>query len=497
MSGGLVMILNREKILELARAFIDEGKYDKAIREYEKILLADPNDLRVKLRIGELYTKRKQITEAIRIYREVAEAYAAEGFYLKAVTVYKNILRLNPSYTDINERLAMLYEKMGLTTDAVRQYDILATALDIKGPAERVIEIRSKIVKLNPTDGSARIRLAELYQREGKMEEAIGQYEEYAKQLEKPDADQKKLADLYEKILSYRPEKNEMLRKLISICMNLGDTRRALKWLDSCAEITERDPDLLALQANIYSSQNQSETARTKYMLLADLQAEKGNINAALNAYCQILVLLPDEEDRLARRVEDLKAGALIEIVERAKKQREEIEDEVRKEEEAERGNAPVHVPKRPKHEAHMTEEDLRADAQPKRPEVLEQLPQQKMEITQRQSADVAYDLGFVYQGMGLTDESYQELTRAKEIYEDCIAHGTKDADIPERIAKIETVLNAKVEPSVDLKGLVLEDSSRGKKHAIRTKPEKKPSLPNGAKSDSTTTGRKKKVSFF
>ena len=35
-------ILNKEKILELAKAYSDEGKFDKAIREYEKILLADP-----------------------------------------------------------------------------------------------------------------------------------------------------------------------------------------------------------------------------------------------------------------------------------------------------------------------------------------------------------------------------------------------------------------------------------------------------------------------
>ena len=47
-------ILNKEKILEQARIFIDEGRFDKAIREYEMILLADPADLRVKLKVAEL-----------------------------------------------------------------------------------------------------------------------------------------------------------------------------------------------------------------------------------------------------------------------------------------------------------------------------------------------------------------------------------------------------------------------------------------------------------
>ena len=111
-------ILNKEKILELARLFIEEGKYDKAIKEYEKILIADPADMRVKLRIAELYAKRKQIADAIRVYREVAKAYTHEGFYLKAVTVYKNVLKLNPSLIEVNEKLAELYEKMGLVGDA-------------------------------------------------------------------------------------------------------------------------------------------------------------------------------------------------------------------------------------------------------------------------------------------------------------------------------------------------------------------------------------------
>ncbi|HPM41306.1 MAG TPA: tetratricopeptide repeat protein, partial [bacterium] len=191
-------ILNKDKILEAARAFIEEGKFDKAIREYEKILLADPSDMRVKLRVAELYTKRRQINDAIRIYREVADAYAAEGFYLKAVTVHKNILRLNPSLSDTNEQLALLYEKMGLMNDAVRQYDILASSLDLKGQKDRVIEIRNKIVRLVPKDGSARVKLAEIYQREGRMEEAIDQYEEYAKQVEESGGEKGKLADLFE-----------------------------------------------------------------------------------------------------------------------------------------------------------------------------------------------------------------------------------------------------------------------------------------------------------
>ena len=447
-------ILNKDKILEAARAFIEEGKFDKAIREYEKILLADPSDMRVKLRVAELYTKRRQINDAIRIYREVADAYAAEGFYLKAVTVHKNILRLNPSLSDTNEQLALLYEKMGLMNDAVRQYDILASSLDLKGQKDRVIEIRNKIVRLVPKDGSARVKLAEIYQREGRMEEAIDQYEEYAKQVEESGGEKGKLADLFEKILAHRPEKHDMLRKLIYIYEDLGDHKKSLRCLEAGKSLVEGDAELLSLMARIYASQNQNETARSKYMALAELEAASGNGEAALDAYFEILVLLPDEEDRLARRVEELKAGALPEIALRARQRREEMEREEmkRQEEEAakeasagkagkeettEDGAAPSGKP--PARTAQETRAPQAPQRQPEQAPAPSRAPAQKPEAkADRKAADAAFDLGLVYRRMGLSEEASAEFEKAREIYAACLAGGERDPDIAERLSQIE-----------------------------------------------------------
>jgi pilus assembly protein FimV len=434
---GSKEILNKEKILEQARAFINEGKFDKAIREYEKILLVDPQDLRVKLRVAELYTKRKQISEAIRIYREVADAYSHEGFYLKAVTVYKNVLRLNPSLIEINEQLGELYEKMGLTSDAVRQYDILASALDLKGDVGRVLDIRSKIVKLNPKDGSARIRLAELYQREGRTDEAIDQYEEYSKQLEEAGVHTSKLADLYEKILSYRPERQDMMRRLIAIYEEQGNHKGALKWLEQGKDFVEEDPDLLSLQARIYALQNQNETARTKFMLLADLYKEAGKVEGVLDAYCQVLILFPDEEDHLSKRVEEIKPGALPGLSAQAQKRREELEaEEERREAAEEAGKAKPKegepLPPKPK-EAGPPEVAVPTPPAPSAPN--------------RKEADAQFNLGMVYLKTGLDKEAKAELEKAEAIYSRCLEAGVTDPLVKERLERIQSILSG--EPSV------------------------------------------------
>lgn len=447
-------ILNKEKILDQAKAFIDEGKFDKAIREYEKIALADPSDLRVKLKIAELYTKRKQITDAIRIYREVSRAYADEGFYLKAVTVHKNILRLNPSLIEINRQLAELYEKMGLIADAVRQYDILASALEHKGESECALEIRSKIVLLNPSDGTARIKLAETYQREGKMDDSIGQYEEHARQLESSGANPARLADVFEKILTHRPERHDMFKKLIGIFEKTGDTKKMLKWLESGKNLVENDPELLGRLARIYAGQNQNETARAKYMRLAELYREKEDIDGALGAYFEILVLLPDEEDRLARIVDELKPGAMADIAGRAAQRRKEIEEETSlKEEELERERMEGAKPKTNKAGAKKTgrEEEITSDIIEKKMEKPKTLA---VKTPNKREAGAAFDLGVVYQRTGLDDEAKAEFEKARGIYEACLSSQAADEDIKKRLAEIESFLAHKSpEPAPERKG--------------------------------------------
>ena len=465
----------------------------------------------MKLRIAELYTKRKQITEAIRIYREVADAYAAEGFYLKAVTVHKNILRLNPSLSETNEQLASLYEKMGLVGDAVRQYDILASSLDAKGQAERVLEIRRRIVQLAPKDGAARIKLAEVCQREGKIEDAIDQYEEYARQLEESGGDRMKLADLFEKILAHRPDRHAMLRKLVAIYDGAGDHKRALRCLENGKELVERDPELLALMARAYAGQNQNETARAKYLMLAELQAEAGNVDEALAAYEGILVLLPEEEDRLARRVEELRPGALAAIAARAARRREELEQEDIRRQQAEEEaretqkkaaedaaktkktdrqpslapqNAPAPEPKPASRPAPATA------AAPERPVA----PKPAAVAPDRSVADAAFDLGLVYRRMGLDDEAAAEFAKAREIYAACLTAGMQDPDIAQRLSQIEASTASEPAPRPGPGAGAREPEERTRK------PESREQGPVGAEQkperDRTPEQRKKKVSF-
>lgn len=399
-------VLNKDKILEAAKDFIAQGKLDKAIKEYEKLLSADPKDMRVKLRVAELFAKQRQVSEAIQAYRFVAESYTRDGFFLKAVTVLKNILRLNPSLSDVNESLAALYEKMGLHKDASYQYEILASAFEQKDKREEALKMRQKLVELFPEEPTYRTRLAESLQREDRKDEAIEQFEILAKQYRKEKKDPKKLVDLYERILPSRPENNEMLTDLVTLYCEMKNYKAALKWLEQKKQAVSLDPYLLSLQAGMYGDLNQLDTARGKYQQLAGLYMERGEILKALEAYEEILVLLPEEAATVRQEVDKIQAGAFEGILKNAgekRKQKEKEEEQKRLDEEVKKLDQ---GPKTTDHGQRTMDYGLKKEEKRKLGE--------KDIASLLKKAKASLGLAQAYQSTGLLDEAKQELNHAK-----------------------------------------------------------------------------------
>ncbi len=423
-------VLNKDKILDAAKDFVTQGKLDKAIREYEKLLAADPSDMRVKLRLAELLAKQRQVPQAIQAYKEVAEQYGHEGFYLKAVTVLKGILRLNPSLSEVNQSLAQLYEKMGLSKDAAHQYQILANAFEQKNEYEKALAARQKMVELFPEEATYRIRLAEAYQREDKKEEAIAQFEVLAKQYKETKQEPKKMIDLYEKILPSRPENKEMFIHLVDLYFEKKDYKAALKWCDQKKQLVAEDPHLLSLQARMYGELNQLDTARSRYQQLAALYGEKGEKEKALEALQEILVLLPEETEAVKEEAEKIEAGQFENILKRAqeKRQRKEKEAEqkaiqeeqerdekARKAEEAKQqpeGKKKVQAAAKP-HPAHVPT----PPAKPAAAKVVPAKPKENIEGLLKMARS-SLSLIRAYQSTGLAEEAKVEQSHAKKALE-------------------------------------------------------------------------------
>src|SRR5216683_7399163 len=108
---------NKQKLLSAAEKFVQQGKLQNAIAEYDKILKNDAKDLTVNNTIGDLYARLGDIPKAIECFKTVGDAYAAQGFTVKGIAMYKKITKLQPSL-DSTLKLAELYTQQGLFNDA-------------------------------------------------------------------------------------------------------------------------------------------------------------------------------------------------------------------------------------------------------------------------------------------------------------------------------------------------------------------------------------------
>jgi pilus assembly protein FimV len=162
---------NKQKVLANAEKYVQQGKLQNAISEYEKILKNDAKDLTVTNTVGDLYSRIGESDKATECFKSVGDAYASQGFTVKAIAMYKKISKLKPSLESLL-KLAELYTQQGLFNDARAQYLQVAEEFLKAGELENAVRIFQKILEMDPENTTMRVRLAEVYIRLGKKTEA-------------------------------------------------------------------------------------------------------------------------------------------------------------------------------------------------------------------------------------------------------------------------------------------------------------------------------------
>lgn len=303
------MALNKPKVIATAQKYVLKGQYDKAIREYKRIIEEDPKDVRIRLKIGDLCAKAGATDEAIRTYDAVAEFYAEQGFYQKAVAAYKQILKLNGDLVTVNLKLAELYKQLGWLSDAMQQYERISNYYSSVGNTKDALAAVRQIVDLDPENIASRVKLAELYSKEGVIPEAIEEFSKAADYLRASGRidDFMKVA---ERLIYHQVDNLAVTKELASLYLRKEDPRRALQKLQSAFKIDPLDEETLGMLAQAFEDLGQKNKTISVLKELARIHEENGATRKVLDTYQRILSLAPDDED--ARRVVQKQGGKRV-----------------------------------------------------------------------------------------------------------------------------------------------------------------------------------------
>ncbi|HEX5720470.1 MAG TPA: hypothetical protein VF179_30220 [Thermoanaerobaculia bacterium] len=233
------MALQREQVVQTAEKYVARGKIEPAIREYRKLLAENPNDINTLNRIGDLYARIQHIDEAVEFFNQIGQQYADQGFFVKAIAIYKKIIKLDPTRLEVYERLADLYHKQNLITEARTQYQVLADYYTKHDNAASAIAIYNKMADLEPENPSYHVKLAEIYQNQKLYEKAVNEYRIIAELMIQHGRTQE-AAQVYERALTIDSKNLRFIRSAVQALRDAGADAAAAHFLTTAID---RNPE--------------------------------------------------------------------------------------------------------------------------------------------------------------------------------------------------------------------------------------------------------------
>src|SRR5467141_4169060 len=180
----------------LAQIFVGDGFLTKAIAVYKRIAKLAPEEIRPLEKLADLYVQQGVMSEARPLFLQLAEIHLKNNRQPEAVGLLKKLLLAEPDNLRIQIRLADLYQAMGQTREAIEAYVSASQRAVARGDHGESEKLADKALKLEPNNLAAVIVKARSYSSQGNLTKAA-QLLEQAADLEKGGEQTELLLDLY------------------------------------------------------------------------------------------------------------------------------------------------------------------------------------------------------------------------------------------------------------------------------------------------------------
>ena len=163
---------DRSEVLRRAETFRIRGRVRRAIREYERVLEVDPQDLDVHTKIAPLYIRARRKDEAKSSLSRVIASYEKQGFVDKTIAMLRLALTLDRLNLGVHLRLSELYLGKGLKGDALRLLEGARKTFRRKRFLREAIIVEEKILVFAPDNFRAQVSLVRHLWRGGRKRDA-------------------------------------------------------------------------------------------------------------------------------------------------------------------------------------------------------------------------------------------------------------------------------------------------------------------------------------
>jgi tetratricopeptide (TPR) repeat protein len=108
-------------------------------------------------------------------YVQAGEKYVEQGLIEAALDACLEVIRLAPDYLPIHLRMGEIYEREGRTEDALVKYQLLVEVFRLRNEPRHAIDVYYRLIELSPDTINPRLRLAELLKEDNRADAAAEQ----------------------------------------------------------------------------------------------------------------------------------------------------------------------------------------------------------------------------------------------------------------------------------------------------------------------------------
>lgn len=220
------------KLREKANEYFQQGKYDRALKEYRQIVEYDPRDSISRQQIANCLERLGEKTQAVRALIELADHYLQDGRSTHALATLRRANRLDPSDIEIMERLVDAFLEQNNPLEARAVLTQLVDAYTKLNRLTKVLDVYNRLIDITPNDIRLRQRCAQVKAELGRKDEAAKEYADITTKLVE-EGKTAEAINVAEQALKYFEDNKVIRESLIEAYLQNGQYQKVILLIES------------------------------------------------------------------------------------------------------------------------------------------------------------------------------------------------------------------------------------------------------------------------